>query len=268
VSVPFGSQRLAVLVDVQNIYYPAKSLGDKVNFHSLLKRFQNRQLVRAIAYVVEAPDVDVSPFVSALHNIGFEVRVKPMKVFEDGTRKGDIHLLLALDALALADKVDAMCLVTGDGEYVDLVHLLRAHGVKVEVMSFKSNTSSELLRVADEHYPMNEEYLLGYGVRGEERDRIRPFAEDRPSRPPLAAREPRGFNGREGQQAFGFRRDDRYPQRPPLRDERFPREEPRPPLRGDCSPLRDDRSPLRDDRFRSRTPTELTPVESEEASED
>ena len=74
-SVPFGSQRLAVLVDVQNIYYPAKSMGDKVNFHSLLKRFQNRQLVRAIAYVVEAQDVDVSPFVSALHNIGFEVRV-------------------------------------------------------------------------------------------------------------------------------------------------------------------------------------------------
>jgi uncharacterized LabA/DUF88 family protein len=150
VSANFGSQRLAVLVDVQNLYYPAKSLGDKVYFHSLLKRFQTRQLVRAIAYVVEAPDVDVSPFVSALRNIGFEVRVKPMKVFEDGTRKGDIHLLLALDAMALAGKVDTMCLVTGDGEYVDLVHLLRAQGVKVEVMSFKSNTSSELLRLADD----------------------------------------------------------------------------------------------------------------------
>lgn len=253
-SVPFGNQRLAVLVDVQNIYYPAKSLGDKVNFHSLLKRFQSRQLVRAIAYVVEAPDVDVSPFVSALHNIGFEVRVKPMKVFEDGTRKGDIHLLLALDALSLADKVDAMCLVTGDGEYVDLVHLLRAHGVKVEVMSFKSNTSSELLRVADEHFPMNEEYLLGFGVRGDERgDRTRPYAEDRPSRPPLAARDPRGFNGREGQTGLdGFRRDDRYTSRP-LRDERFNREE---------------RPPLRDDRFRPRPTSDVSTVEPEEASED
>ncbi|HWN82834.1 MAG TPA: NYN domain-containing protein [Candidatus Udaeobacter sp.] len=251
-SAPFGSQRLAVLVDVQNIYYPAKSLGDKVNFHSLLKRFQNRQLVRAIAYVVEAPDVDVSPFVSALHNIGFEVRVKPMKVFEDGTRKGDIHLLLALDALSLADKVDAMCLVTGDGEYVDLVHLLRAHGVKVEVMSFKSNTSSELLRVADEHFPMNEEYLLGFGVRGEERDRVRPY-DDRPPRPPFVPRDPRPFNSREPQPALGFRRDERYPSRPPLRDERFTREE---------------RSPLRDDRFRARPATEVSTVESEDATED
>ena len=30
---PFSAQRLALLVDVQNIYYPAKSLGDKVDFY-------------------------------------------------------------------------------------------------------------------------------------------------------------------------------------------------------------------------------------------
>ncbi len=165
-SSPLPAQRLAVLVDVQNIYYPAKSLGDKVNFHSLLKRFSSRQLIRAIAYVVEAPDVDVSPFVIALRNIGFEVRTRPMKVFDDGTRKGDIHLMLALDALSLADRVDVICLVTGDGEYIELAHLLRARGVKVEVMSFKSNTSAELIRAADEHFPMNEEFLLGYSGPG------------------------------------------------------------------------------------------------------
>jgi uncharacterized LabA/DUF88 family protein len=255
VSAAFASQRLAVLVDVQNIYYPAKSLGDKVNFHSLLKRFQTRQLVRAIAYVVEAPDVDVSPFVSALRSIGFEVRVKPMKVFDDGTRKGDIHLLLALDAISLANKVDTMCLVTGDGEYVDLVHLLRAEGVKVEVMSFKSNTSSELLRVADEHYPMNEEYLLGFGARGDERgERLRSY-EDRAPRP-LTARDSRTFSSRDGsrdgQSSFGFRRDDRYPARP-VRDERYPRE---------------DRPPLRDDRFRTRTTSEITDSPAEEPSEE
>jgi uncharacterized LabA/DUF88 family protein len=226
---------------VQNIYYPAKSLGDKVNFHSLLKRFAARQLVRAIAYVVEAPDVDVTPFVIALRNIGFEVRTKPMRIFDDGTRKGDIHLMLALDALSVADKVDVVCLVTGDGEYVDLVHLLRGRGIKVEVMSFKSNTSSELLRVSDEHIPMNEEFLLGHGGgRGEERlpERSRGPADER-----LRPASYRGPNGRDPRPALGPRRDDRYAPRP-LRDDRFGRDERLP--REDRS-YREDR-PYRDER--------------------
>jgi uncharacterized LabA/DUF88 family protein len=244
-----SAQRIALFVDVQNIYYPAKSLGDKVNFHSLLKRFQTRQLVRAIAYVVEAPDVDVSPFVIALRNIGFEVRTKPMKVFDDGTRKGDIHLMLALDALSVASKVDVVCLVTGDGEYVDLVHLLRAQGVKVEIMSFKSNTSAELIRVSDEHFPMNEEFLLGFGAhggrgddRGGERQRAS-FVDDRNRG--LAYR---NANGREGRGGMHSRRDERYGSRTvreerSLRDDRGYRDE-----RG----LRNGRA-LTDDRNRSRS---------------
>jgi len=249
-TTPLSAQRLAVLVDVQNIYYPAKSLGDKVNFLSLLKRFSTRQLIRAIAYVVEAPDVDVSPFVVALRNIGFEVRTKSMKVFEDGTRKGDIHLMLALDAMSLVDKIDAVCLVTGDGEYVDLVHLLRGRGVRVEVMSFKSNTSAELLRACDEHVPMNEEFLLGYsGPSGREErisDRGRALGER--SRP-LGYRE-RGGDGRESRTGTAVRREERY--------ERYPGRAPR-----------EDRSWRGDDRY-PRDGRELhePSAEPEEAAEE
>jgi uncharacterized LabA/DUF88 family protein len=243
VTTAVSAQRLAVLVDVQNIYYPAKSMGDKVNFQSLIKRFQGRQLIRAIAYVVEAPDVDVSPFVIALRNIGFEVRTRSVKVFEDGTRKGDIHLMLALDAMSLADKLDAVCLVTGDGEYVDLIHLLRSRGVRVEVMSFKSNTSAELLRVCDEHIPMNEEYLLGYsGPAGgrEERfpdrgralgERTRPLGYGYRERGGDGAR---GGDGRESRSGVAVRRDERY--------ERYSGR----PHRGDAGWRGDDRG---DDRF-------------------
>jgi hypothetical protein len=208
--------------------------------------------VRAVAYVVEAPDVDVSPFVIALRNIGFEVRTRPMKVFEDGTRKGDIHLMLALDAISVASKVDVVCLVTGDGEYVDLVHLLRGQGVKVEIMSFKSNTSAELIRVSDEHFPMNEEFLLGFGTHGgrsEDRagERGRSYSDDR-----QRSYAYRASNGREGRQNYSSRRDDRYASRAPrddrpLREERPAREE-----RGrDARPLRDERS-LQNERVRSR----------------
>jgi uncharacterized LabA/DUF88 family protein len=229
VSSPLAAQRLAVFVDVQNIYYPAKSLGDKVNFLSLLKHFSSRQLIRAIAYVVEAPDVDISPFLVALRNIGFEVRTKSMKVFDDGTRKGDIHMMLALDAMSLAKKVDAVCLVTGDGEYVDLVHLLQGWGVRVEVMSFKSNTSAELLRICDEHFPMTEEFLLGYAGPGGREERFADRGRGDGIRPRTVGYRERSGDGRDGRPGVGVRRDDRY-ERPPAR------------------PFRDDHS-WRDDRY-------------------
>jgi uncharacterized LabA/DUF88 family protein len=208
-------------VDVQNIYYPAKSLGDKVDFHSLLRRFNNRNLVRAIAYVVEAPDVDISPFVTALTSIGFEVKTKPIKIFDDGTRKGDIDMMLALDALSLADKVDVVCLVTGDGVYVELVHHLRARGVKVELMSFKSNTSSELLRTCDGHVAMNEEFLLGYERGRNDRSRNQRGGDGRHGRSGgydrgnRIDRDDRGYNERSAYAERGYNDRDRggYPDR-------------------------------------------------------
>ena len=143
-----------------NIYYPAKSLGDKVDFHSLLRRFNSRNLVRAIAYVVEAPDVDISPFVTALTSIGFEVKTKPIKIFDDGTRKGDWDIGIAVDAVSLAEKVDVITLVTGDGDFESLVNHLKWHGVKVEVMAFQQSVSHELLRSLDEFIPITEDLLL------------------------------------------------------------------------------------------------------------
>ncbi len=49
-------QRVGVFVDVQNLYYSAKQFyHSKVNFaHILKKAVGNRQLVRAIAYVIKA----------------------------------------------------------------------------------------------------------------------------------------------------------------------------------------------------------------------
>ena len=52
----FKGQRIGVFVDVQNMYYSARYLYNrKVNFGEILKTaVADRQLVRAIAYVVRA----------------------------------------------------------------------------------------------------------------------------------------------------------------------------------------------------------------------
>ena len=68
-------QRVAVFVDVQNLYYTARHLyGSKVNFGAILKEVVgDRKLIRAIAYAVKAQMPEEGTFFDALNKSGFEV---------------------------------------------------------------------------------------------------------------------------------------------------------------------------------------------------
>jgi len=145
-------QRVGIFVDVQNMFYSAKSLHQsKIDYSKLLEDIvRGRKLVRAIAYVVQKPDIDQSGFLEALRRSGYEVKKKDLVVREDGTSKGDWNVGIALDAMALASKLDTAILVTGDGDFVPLAHMLKTMGCRVEVVSFEQCTSSELMRACDE----------------------------------------------------------------------------------------------------------------------
>jgi len=57
-------QRVLVLIDAQNLYHSAKNLYKaRINFANLLKEIvRDRQLVRAIAYVVKSDEPGESLF--------------------------------------------------------------------------------------------------------------------------------------------------------------------------------------------------------------
>ncbi len=156
-------QRIAVVVDVQNLFYSAKHLHRaKVNFAKLLEKIVNgRQLIRAIAYVVQTKEIDQSGFLEMLERNGYEVRSKDLKVRADGSSKGDWDMGIAVDAISLADRLDVIVLVSGDGDYVDLVNMLKSRGVRVEVNSFQKSTAEELIKAATEYYPIEKNLLLG-----------------------------------------------------------------------------------------------------------
>lgn len=63
---------------------------------------------------------------------------------------------IAIDAMKLADKLDVVCLVTGDGDFKDLVNHLKANGVRVEVMGFDESTAKELKDTATNFIDMSE----------------------------------------------------------------------------------------------------------------
>jgi len=153
---------VAVFVDVQNMYYSAKNLfGRKLNFSMLLKKaVSNRKLVRAIAYVIKADVAEEQNFRDALFNIGYEVKSKDLQVFIGGHKKGDWDVGIAMDTIRMAPKVDTIVLVSGDGDFADLVVYLKGLGCRVEIIGFEKTTSSRILEVADDYTGLDKKYLL------------------------------------------------------------------------------------------------------------
>lgn len=164
-------QRVAVLIDAQNIYHTAKHLYDRnVRFEAIMDdAIQGRQLIRAIAYVISSEAGDEKTFFDALTKVGIETKTKDLQVFADGSKKADWDVGIAIDAVKLAEKVDAIILITGDGDFVPAVRYVQEHAaVQVEVVAFGKSTSEKLIEEADDFMDLSEDakrYLMGSSSR-------------------------------------------------------------------------------------------------------
>lgn len=146
--IQHSSQRIAVFVDVANLYHSAKHLfASRVNFKALLDNaVAKRQLIRSVAYVVRSGERDEQAFFDALTKASFEVKMKDLQIFAGGTKKGDWDVGLTVDVIRVAPSVDAVVLATGDGDFVPLVEYLKLRfGTQVELMAF-GRSSSQLLK--------------------------------------------------------------------------------------------------------------------------
>jgi len=155
----FPEQRIGVLVDIQNMYYSARVLyKKKVNFKEVLKSAVSaRKLIRAIAYGIKTTEGLEKNFFEALQKSGFEVRTKDLQIFPGGAKKGDWDVGITVDAVKLAEHLDVIVLVTGDGDYLPLVQYLQnTKGCRVEVIAFAESASGKLTEAADDFINLSE----------------------------------------------------------------------------------------------------------------
>ena len=164
-AIKHTGQRVAVLIDVQNLYHSAKNLyGARVNFGAILKlAVAQRNLIRVFAYVVRTKTGEERPFFDALTKLGIETRVRDLQEFYGGLKKADWDVGITIDAIRIAPSVDTICLASGDGDFLQLVEYLKNQGKRIEVIAFSRSASGKLKEVADEFIDLEEnpeKYLL------------------------------------------------------------------------------------------------------------
>lgn len=160
-------QRVAIIIDTQNLYHSAKNLYKaKVNFQSVVEAaLGGRKLIRAVAYVVNTESGEEQPFFEALEKVGIEIKTKDLQIFYGGAKKADWDVGMAVDAIKMAHKVDAVVLATGDGDFIPCVEYVKSLGCQVEAITFGRSASSGLREVVDDFIDLDEDpnsYLIGY----------------------------------------------------------------------------------------------------------
>ena len=144
-------KNVAVFVDVANVFYAAKAAGVDIDYVTLLKTVTaGRDLVRAYAYTGLDPDNENQRnFHDFLRRSGYKVVSKDIRKYGDGKVKANLDIELVVDLMKTARNLDIAIVVSGDGDFAPAIRAVQEQGVRVEVLSFRGNTSSDLMDVAD-----------------------------------------------------------------------------------------------------------------------
>jgi uncharacterized LabA/DUF88 family protein len=148
--------RVGVFVDSANVELAIDRLRARVDWRKVLAILtEGRTLVRAMAYspVHDDPGVSIETqrFAEPFLGKGFKVVTKPLKRFADGTIKANVDIEMALDIIEMLDRLDVVCLVSGDGDFQRLVEVVQSKGVRVEVVAVGTSTAANLRNAADQY---------------------------------------------------------------------------------------------------------------------
>ena len=175
---------MAVFVDVANLYYSARGQEVDVDYVALLKAAtKGRDLIRAYAYSgLDPENENQRKFIDFLGKNGYKVVHKDIRKFGDGRVKANLDIELVVDLFRLAKRMDIAVIVSGDGDFAPAIRALQDEGVRCEVISFRPNTSSDLIAVADEFIDIMKIASIGRGAKESK-------AEKGMSAPPMPAKE-------------------------------------------------------------------------------
>lgn len=155
-------KKIAVFVDVQNIYYTTRdTYGRQFNYREFWKRLHTQgEIVIANAYAIHRGDDKQQKFQDALKHIGFTVKLKPYIQRSDGSAKGDWDVGITIDVMDTAKDVDTVVLLSGDGDFDMLLEKINSnYGVTTEVYGVPALTANSLIDAANVYHRIEEDLL-------------------------------------------------------------------------------------------------------------
>ncbi len=156
-------KNIAIFADVQNIYYTTRDCyGKPFNYRRFWQHItQQGNIVAANAYAIHRGDDKQLKFQNALKDIGFNIKLKPFIQRADGSAKGDWDVGITIDVLSIANGVDTIILLSGDGDFDLLLEKVkRDYGVNTEVYAVEALTANTLKTSANVFHAITEDMLL------------------------------------------------------------------------------------------------------------
>lgn len=156
--------RLLVLIDESNVGSSVRTAGRGLDWLKLRDFLagpeSGRELIEAVVYAGLPPAIPLwqderdkkNKFMHWLRSNGFMVVTKDGAPAEEGHYKANVDVMMAIDAIELADEMrpDVVILVTGDADFAYLAIKLRRRGIRVEVASAAQNLGNVLKSAANE----------------------------------------------------------------------------------------------------------------------
>jgi len=155
-------RKIAVFVDVQNVYYTVKqAYGAQFDYSAFWRELSSLgEIILATAYAIDRNDPKQQRIQQILRDIGFTVKLKPYLQRHDGSTKGDWDVGIAIDVLEQSVDVDTVVLVSGDGDFDLLMDKLRERGKHAVVYGVQELSALSLVRAASEFRAIDRKLLL------------------------------------------------------------------------------------------------------------
>ncbi|MER3481537.1 MAG: NYN domain-containing protein [Meiothermus sp.] len=161
-------ERVAVFIDGSNLYkglVTSLSPDYRLDFVQFIETLvAGRKLLRAYYYNAPLPVEDPAAkahqsFLNYLKRVPYvAVRLGRLERRGEGfVEKGvDIQIAIDLLKLAYANAYDVAVLVSGDGDFADVVKVIQDMGKQVENSTFQALSSHRLAQQADRFFPLDE----------------------------------------------------------------------------------------------------------------
>jgi len=155
--------KVAIFIDAANIIHCYEDTKWKIDLKKLKKYFESKCTLVGIYYYSAYFEESVTQqgFFEMLSRKGFVLRLKKIKKIRDKSSgevilKGNCDACLVVDAVSIMDKYDTAVFMSGDGDYVSLVNLLKGKGKKVIVISTRWHVAKDLIDAANFYFDFNK----------------------------------------------------------------------------------------------------------------